>query len=382
MVAGRPVPPWRAVDPPVLPQDRRVLFLSRFPEGAIPGFVKILPVMSSGKGRAETLPGQTMDLDEVSEDDKDAILEVPVTGKRKSEAGASPAKRGGDGGDAFSWQSFKNLLADQTKELQAWYREEMGGAIRQSEEKVMKAVSQVTGDLAKTIEEGNGKIEKVETAMEDVLVRLGKLESEPKVANHKGGSSSIDRGPSLVFGGWRMDTKKTLILADLTAVLKDAQVDGLLDAPAWVPAVRHSVAIAEFTLRKDENADGQRTRMMAIIAAVNAARVQSENTAEGKNIWAAVSRPRSERGPGYHCGKTRKVFYELNIGVSEVECAYSTGSTWFKDKLVASVEKPQNNGAVAKGLMDHSWFDATLVAQLSGKSVKEVQTVWDRIVQG
>ena len=339
--------------------------------------------MATGKGGTSSLPGQTMDLDAVSGDEKaDDVFEVPVTGKRKSEAGASPTKRDADRGDAFSWHSLKGLLADQTKEMQAWYREEMGGAIQRSEKKVMQAVDKIEEDLAGKIAEGQENINKVEGVFEDVLVRLGKLESGQQSLANKSGMVPTDRGPSLVFGGWRTDTKKSLILTDLQAVLSDAQVDGLLDAPAWVPAVRHSVAIAEFVARKGENPDGLRTRMMAIIAAVNAARIQSENTAEGKSIWAAVSRPRSDRGPGAHCGKTRKLFYQLGVGVAEVECGYSTGSTWFKDRLVSSVEKVRNDDKVAKGVLDHSWTDVILIAQLSGKGEQEVKDAWEKITQG
>ena len=333
--------------------------------------------MASGKGKSAPLPGQAMELDAVSEEEQgDDVQEVPVTGKRKSEAGASPTKREAGHGDAFSWNSLKNMLADQTKELQAWYKEEIG-----SEGKIMKAVDEIKSNLTKKMDAGQQKMDKMEAAYESVLERLGKLEARGVPSGPSGGGGTVDRGPSLVFGGWRTDTKKAHILADLMAVLKDSQVDGLIDNAAWVPAVRHSVAIAEFVQRKGENADGMRTRMMAIIAAVNSARVQSEHTADGKAIWAAISRPRSERGPGQHCGKTRKLFYQLGLGVSEVECGYSTGSTWYKDNLVSSVEKMRNGEHVSRGILDHSWIDVPLIAKLSGKNEKEIGDAWEKIVQ-
>ena len=212
-----------------------------------------------------------MDLDAVSDDGKDDdIQEVPATGKRKSEAGASPTKRDGPSGDTFSWSSLRGMLADQTKELQTWYRQEINGAIAQSESKVMKAVDEVKSTLSGRIADGDGRLERMESTCEAVLARLDKLEAKQTAAPSAFAGSS-ERGPSLVFGGWRTDTKKTLILGDLAALLKDSQVDGLLDNTPWVPAVRHSVAIVEFAQRKEENTDGVRTRMMAIIAAVNAA---------------------------------------------------------------------------------------------------------------
>ena len=339
--------------------------------------------MATGKGHAGGLPGQTMDLDAVSEGEKeDDIQEVPVTGKRKSQAGASPTKRDKLGGDAFSWSSLRSLLADQTKELQNWYRQEIGGAVAQSEAKVMKALDETKTSLTGQIEEGGKRVGKMEANFESILARLDKLESKPAMSGPSGSGGAADRGPALVFGGWRTDTKKALVTSGLVAVLKDAQVDGLLDSPPWVPAVRHSVAIAEFAVRKDENADGLRARMMAIIAAVNGARVQSENTAECKTIWAAVSRPRSDRGSGAHCGKTRKLFYQLGLGVAEVEGGYSTGSTWFKDSPVSSVEKVRNHSQVQKGIMDHSWIDLALIGKLSGKKEKDLEEVWAKIVQG
>ena len=184
-----------------------------------------------------------------------------------------------------------------------------------------------------------------------------------------------------MFGGWRVDTKKSLILSDLMAVLKDAQMEQQIDASPSVPAVRHSVAILEFKERQSENADGVRTRMMAVIAAVNGAKVQSENTAEGKFIWSAISRPRSERGPGLHCGKVRKLLYQLDIGEAEAECAYSTGSLWFRDKLVASVDKAANTSNVKKGKLEGSWLDTVLLAKLAGKKLEDVEQAWELIIQ-
>ena len=327
------------------------------------------------------LPGQTMDLDAVSGDEKgDEVQEVPVTGKRKSEAGASPTKREAQGGDTFSWQALRGMLTDQTREMQAWYRDEMGGAIQKSELKIMEAVGAIKADLVEKIDAGGDKLQKMEKAYADLKTCMDKLETGGgSVA--PGSRGNPDRGPSLVFGGWRTDTKKTHILSDLTAVLKDSQVECLLDSAAWVPAVRHSVAIAEFAQRKDENLDGMRARMMAVIAAVNGAKIQSEHTAPEKTIWAAISRPRSERGPGTHCGKIRKLFYQLGIGVAEVECGYSTGSTWFKDKLVSSVEKVRNGPQVVKGVLENSWVDIPLIADLSGKKAADIQEAWSKITQ-
>ena len=339
--------------------------------------------MATGKGKTTPLPGQTMDLDVVSGDEKgDEVQEVPITGKRKSEAGASPTKREAVGGDAFSWQALKGLLADQTREMQAWYKDEMGGAIQKSEKKIMDAVGTVKEDLLEKIDKSSDKIQQIEKAYDDLSSRMDKLEKGNRNGVPYEDRVTGGRGPSLVFGGWRTDTKKAYILSDLAAVLKDGQVDGLLDSAAWVPAIRHSVAIAEFKPRRDENADGLRARMMAIIAAVNSARVQSEHTAPDKSIWAAVSRPRAERGPGAQCGKVRKMFYQLGIGVEEVECGYSSGSTWFKDKLISSVDKVENGSHVSKGIVDRSWIDVPLIAELSGKVAKDVEEAWSRIVQG
>ena len=337
--------------------------------------------MASGKGRT-ALPGQAMDLDVVSDGEgvpDDEVTHVPAAAKRKGEAGASPTKRAAsDCGEGITVAMLKSLFAEQTADLKASYRGEMKDAIRACEDRLVKTVENAKEDLTSRITRGQQDISKLQASHEALEARLAKMEQ------HKpsGGSGlSEERGPAVVFGGWRTDTKKTLILSDLNAVLKDVQMDQQLDSAPWVPAVRHSISILEFRQRQSENLDGVRRRMLAVIAAVNGARVQSENTQEGKFIWATISRPRSERGPGYHCGKVRKLLYQLDIGVAEAECAYSTGSLWLKDRLVASVEKVANNMGVKKGKLDHSWIDTALIAELSGRKQVDIDEAWDGIAQ-
>ena len=199
---------------------------------------------------------------------------------------------------------FRGLLAEQTKELRSGLRDEMEAAVEKTEKRLMKVVEGVRSDLTTQMVANHKAVKKVEADYQTILNRLEVLE--------KGGPGSVGsrRGPAIVFGGWRTDTKRSLILSDLTGVLKDAQVEGTMDQQPWVPGVRHSVAIANFSQRTGENADGVTARMLAVISAVNFAAVQSENTALGRSIWAAISRPRTERGPGFHCGKVRKLLYQ------------------------------------------------------------------------
>ena len=339
-----------------------------------------LKIMPAGEKHAN-LPGQSMDLDVVSDGEAEAgdddVTHVPAAGKRKGEAGASPTKRAVESKESITVTMLKALFADQTAELKTSCRSEIQDAIKSCEGRLARSVQETKDDLTAQISSSNAAIAKLETNQALMEARLEKMEQE------KGRQAGVtdSRGPALVFGGWRLDTKKSVILSDLNAVLRDAQMDQQLDVSPWVPAVRHSIAIAEFKERQGENADGVRRRMLAVIAAVNGAKVQSENTQDGKYIWAAISRPKNDRGSGYHCGKVRKLLYQLGIGVAEAECAYSTGSLWFKDKLVASVDKAADHDDVKKGKMDRSWLDVTLVAELSGKKKADVEAAWDEIIR-
>ena len=342
----------------------------------------ILPKgMASGKGRA-SLPGQAMDLDVVSDGEAEAcggdddVTHVPAAGKRKGAAGASPTKRAAETPEGITVAMLKTLFADQTAELKTSYRSEMQDAIKACEGRLARAVQETKDDLTAQISDSKNAIAKLETSQALLEARLEKMEQ----GRGRQMGTVDNRGPALVFGGWRLDTKKSLILSDLHAVLKDAQMDQQLDVNPWVPAVRHSIAIAEFKERQGENTDGVRRRMLAIIAAVNGAKVQSENTQDGKYIWAAISRPKNDRGSGYHCGKVRKLLYQLGIGVADAECAYSTGSLWLKDKLVASVDKTADRDNVKKGKLDRSWLDVALVAKLSGKKQDDVEAAWEEIL--
>ena len=325
------------------------------------------------------LPGQALDLDVVSDGEMgadDEVEHVPASGKRKGEAGASPTKRAApETQEGIAAAMLKALFAEQTSELKSSYRSEMQQAIKACESRLVRTVDEVKENLGAQIKAGQDALAKMEAKHDSFKTRLANLEKGPQ----RGGQSA-DRDPALVFGGWRPDTKKSLILSDLNAVIKDVQMDEQLDGSPWVPAVRHSIAILEFHARQGENADGVRRRMLAIIAAVNGAKVQSENTVDNKFIWATISRPRSERGAGYHCGKVRKLLYQLDIGVAEAECAYSSGSLWLKDKLVASVEKVANHMRVKRGKLEHSWLDTELVAALTGKKKEDIEAAWEGIV--
>ena len=178
------------------------------------------------------------------------------------------------------------------------------------------------------------------------------------------------RGPTILLGGWKADTKKATILTDVEAALLKAGVQDLLDQPPWVPGARHSVSLSEVKLRPEESEGDRASRMQAIISKINDLQATGQKLASGRTLWASVSRQRTERGHGAHASKVRRLMHNVDANFQEIDCVYVSGSVWHKDMLVASVDKPRNGAHVKPGRLEGSWIDLVALAKTTGKPLE------------
>ena len=274
------------------------------------------------------LPGQAVDLDlegpvDVELEGRSGSRQASVVGKGKEEPAedASPSKKP-SGGEVLTVAMLRTLLAEQTEDLKRNCKQDIDEAVNQSEARMFEVVQGVKKDLSRQMQSTVGDMEKLKQDLAEAVKRVERLEELRSDISKQEGRSSL-KGPMLVWGSWRPETRRRDIISDVSNVLKDVAVLDLLGGEIWVPASRHSVALSEFRLREGEDADGQADRIQKVITAVNFARVKSEYTAPKATIWCAVSQPRSERWKGSRCGKTRRLLH-LGIGVAQVDCVYST----------------------------------------------------------
>ena len=149
--------------------------------------------------------------------------------------------------------------------------------MNQSEARMSEVVQGVKKDPSRQMQSTVGDMEKLKQDLAEAVKRVERLDELRSDISKQEGRSSI-KGPMLVWGSWRPETRRRDIISDVSNVLKDVAVLDLLGGEIWVPASRHSVALSEFRLREGEGADGQADRVQKVITAVNFARVKSEYT--------------------------------------------------------------------------------------------------------
>ena len=320
------------------------------------------------------VPGQTMDVD--LSDGEEPVVIPPKKKEPRKKGSGSPSKRQAAEIEGVSLKALKGLFKEQTRELKGSLREELAQAIQASETKLTGVVSQVKTDLETRIQDNDKQLGQVKGLQETLLSRVAALETRG-VTPAPGG---LVRPPTVLFGGWKVETKRSTILADVAAALDKAEASDLVDQRPWVPRARHSICLSEMKLREGETEVDREQRMLALIARVNDPRVSVRKLASGGTLWATVSRPKTDRGNGSHASKVRRLLRMVAADFDEVDAVYDTGSIWHKDVLVASVDKPRNGAHVRKGKLDASWVDLVALSKTTGKSQDDLESMWQQIM--
>ena len=309
-------------------------------------------------------------------------FESPAGTKRKSETEmdleetSSPQRRGAG---AVTLEAIAAMFAKQTKEIQEGTSGQITEALREFEEKTLKRMIDNTEERVSQMVKGqDGKIEELQKSTAALLERVKRLEDKPAPSS---GGSTAEGGDrmAMVVGGWKADTHKDLILADLKSLAKELDLDQWLDGEHFVPGLRSSVAIVPFHPRQGETEHQARQRLNKAIGVIREARLQTQNLPEDGVVWAAVSRPKATRLLAAHAGKVRKCLYMLDVNARNSECEYSTGTVWLGSVLLASATRPTpKHDQVLEGRLANSWLDARAVANAVPCAVHRVQEAWKK----
>ena len=250
-------------------------------------------------------------------------------GKRKSEGDPdgddvpSPLRRGGGG---LTLEAVTALLATQTREIKEGTSQQISEALKNLEEKTLKRMDRVEDKVEKLVREQDGKIGDLRQTTETLLERVKRLEERPLPASVGSSTTAGDDRRALVIGGWKAETHRDLILSDFRSLVKELELEKLLDGDYFVPGLKHNVVIVPIAIRDKEMEHEARQRMLKIVQTVREARLQTQNLPENASVWAAVSKPRAARQLAAHAGKVRKCLYLLEVDARNSECEYATGS--------------------------------------------------------
>ena len=275
--------------------------------------------------------------------------------KRPAETPPMSPVRQRTGAATVDLEMLKQLLADQSAMILEQQRTNMTDMLRGLRDEIKEGDSKLLaeiqtqkkdiGDLKARAEGVDDRLRRLEQAGEkgtspDILDRIQKLETA-------GGSSMASTGEpagaerhrfTLIFGGWKKDSPRKLIVEELHAGLQQAQLSHLTDYPGFTTGPRKSLALMQFRVRKHEDMMGMRDRMQRIISTLGNAGVQLRQA--GK-LWASFSRPKAERDRGSHAAMIRRVVRSLRPEKEELlEAEYSTGSTWVDSYKLSSASVP------------------------------------------
>ena len=229
-------------------------------------------------------------------------------------------------------------LGTQTKELQAHQTAEIGKAVKAMEERTIRQIESVRKEIQTEMRTGHNEhadaLERLQESQANLGKRLAALEArEPSTVGST--EASEGRGQAVILGGWPRDTPRLDILSDVKALALDLDIQASL-GDYFVPGQRSSVCICPF-----DGSGGYESRgkMLAIVSKVQAARFQTEHLADGKHVWATLSKPKAKRDRSSHTSKMRRLLYTLGWDAKQSDPEYATGTLWAKDQLLGSTTR-------------------------------------------
>ena len=267
-------------------------------------------------------------------------------------------------------------LGTQTKELQDHQTAEIGKAVKAMEERTNRQLEHVRKEIQTEMSQGHSAhadaLDRLQEGHSSLSKRLAALEAR---GTSTIGSTEVSEGrrQAVVLGGWPRDTPRNDILSDVKGVVAELDIQELL-GDYFVPGQRNSICICPFDGHGSYESRG---KMLAIIGKIQAARFQTEHLADGKHVWATLSKPKAERERSSHTSKMRRLLYALGWDAKQSDPEYATGTLWAKDKLLGSATRPRpRSGTCEPGKAENSWIQVEAFCAITGTSSEEVVSAW------
>ena len=193
-----------------------------------------------------------------------------------------------------------------------------------------------------------------------------------------GSGSEVDRRFTLIYGGWPRDTRKQVILQQLSEALEQLGVQDLLDHPAFCTGPRRSTVMSVFTVRPGESEYSTRRRMHNVIMAL--ANNEVNLPGSQKKMFATYSKSRAERAVASHAGWLKRTVTTMGQEIaSQLDVEYATGTCWLGSSMVGSATRPTEPGTDEQGMLreEHEgikvWVDVKSLAKECRKSTQDIR---------
>ena len=336
---------------------------------------------AKGRDDARVLAAEAAVPDDVDLESREAMSDHDGSPKRGHEDGhLGPSKRRGGRGSSSAPEGQPQPVLDLGH---------MELLLQTHSDRIMKAQKEnLDGMMALLEERTNTRIEQVDQKTDAVNARVQSLEE--KVTQMQGqlaqalrgdrprGGPEVDRRLTLLFGGWERDTRKPVILQQLSEALDQLDLKGHLDGEPFCTGPRRSTALAVFRVRDNETEHLTRKRMHEVIVGLASSRVSIPPT--GKRMFATYSKSKAERAISNHAGWIKRAMLRLGQGVADLlDVEYNTGTCWMGQSLVASATRPTVPGCDEKGLLREEveghkvWVDILALARESKSSQREIE---------
>ena len=298
--------------------------------------------------------------------------------KRVKDHVGSPKTAGRDS-SSVTLADMQRLLENQSRILQ----EHQSRQIKEAVAELRQTTSAQIGTIREEVARHGDYIEQLRDQGEKMEMRLAALEGGVGHVPLHDGNEGTARKNVVVFGGWGPDTHRDALLPELKELL---QKINLLDSfeDIFTTGPRRGNALGIVSLRALESDQDLKRRIITMVQSIRQAQMSSKSMEPGKNLWASLSKTKSERVRSAHAGKLKRLILEVDEAMkNHLDVEWNAGSVWVRGNLVGSVlrAKPVASSTISAGKMPSSWVDLSLLARLLGCSDSDLKDRWEALIE-
>ncbi|CAE7911667.1 unnamed protein product, partial [Symbiodinium necroappetens] len=225
------------------------------------------------------------------------------------------------------------------------------------------------------------KMEKLDTkqsqATEELAAQVRLLGDRLRKLEGQGGPGLGEgKKHTLVFGGWGRQTRRHVVLHQLSEVVEKLKLRPVLDELPFTTGPRRSIALPNFKPRQGEGPSEVRSRMMEVLTAVNGA--QAQLVGAEKTLWCSFSRSPEERGKASLTGVVKKVVMTHRLGLKEeLDLEYANGMSWLGEAQLSGLGEAPHRATVVTTKAGPGWVDVKGLAEKDNGNAKVRVLSWN-----
>ena len=281
----------------------------------------------------------------------------------------SPTRQRGEP-KAATLDDIRTLLQSQTRSLTESHQQDL--------QDLKTATFKELGTLKKDMRKHGDFIEQLRDNQDKIEERLRSLAD--KAAGSTMAGSDPGRPNLMIFGGWPQDTKREVLLEELTQCL--AQL-GLQDTfeDYFCTGPRRGFAMALLSTTPHESGPELKKRMISVAQQVQKANLSTKSMEQGRCLRASLGKSKHERMISNHAGKTKRLILTAAPNAhSYLETEYAAGNVWLNGVLIASATRPTPTTNCSQGKLERSWINIQKISETLRVDVEELSKQWQDLV--